>query len=90
MQFDWQNLAVLVAVLAAGGYLLRRACQTMARRKAAACGGGCGSCSLASEPVQLVGTDTLSQSAQALARSAAPVSNTMPVETTSPIGTSSR
>jgi hypothetical protein len=39
----WQNVAVMVVVIAAGGYLARLAWQSIARRKAAACG-GCGTC----------------------------------------------
>ncbi len=70
MVFDWQNLAVLVAVLAAAGYLARLAWQTVARRKAAACG-GCGSCANADGPGQVVGMEVLSQSAQALTQPAA-------------------
>jgi hypothetical protein len=70
MLFDWQNLAVLLAVIAAAGYLSRLAWQTVSRRKAAACG-GCGSCAKAAGPGQLVGLESLSKSAQALPRAAA-------------------
>jgi hypothetical protein len=74
MHLDWQNLAVLLAVLSAGGYLARAAWQSVARRKAAACG-GCGNCSQASAPTQIVGTDALSQSAQAIAKQASAPTN---------------
>lgn len=43
MSLDWQNAAVLVLVAAACAYLARLAWQSVARKKAAACG-SCGSC----------------------------------------------
>jgi hypothetical protein len=67
MVFDWQNLAVLAAVLAAGGYLARLAWQTVKLRKAAACG-GCGTCANANAPGQMVGMEALSKSARDLTR----------------------
>jgi hypothetical protein len=74
MHLDWQNLAVLLAVLSAGVYLGRAAWQSLARRKTAACG-GCGNCSQASVPTQIVGTDALSQSAQTLGKPASAPTN---------------
>jgi hypothetical protein len=43
MNLDWQNLAALLVVAAAGVYLARVAWQSIARRKAAGCA-SCGSC----------------------------------------------
>jgi len=44
MTFDWQSIVVLISVAAAVAYLARATWQSIARRKAAACAGGCGSC----------------------------------------------
>jgi hypothetical protein len=70
MDLVWQNLAVLLVVAVAGGYLARAAWQTLARKKAAACG-GCGTCSNPASEPKIVTLDTLSQSAKAVAASAA-------------------
>jgi hypothetical protein len=43
MNFQWQTIIVVVAVITAAAYLARAAWQSVARRKAAACG-GCADC----------------------------------------------
>jgi len=51
MQLDWQTAAVLVIVALAAIYISRLAWLTLARKKAAACG-GCKSCAAnAANPV---------------------------------------
>lgn len=42
MNFDWQDATALVAVIAASGYLARRAWFALARKRSGC--GGCGSC----------------------------------------------
>jgi hypothetical protein len=69
MNFDWQNLTVLVVVLSAGGYLARVAWQSVVRRQAAGCG-SCGHCptsSLAVEP-RLVALQPISGGAPAVSQ----------------------
>jgi hypothetical protein len=66
MNVDWQNAAVLVVVVAACAYLGRAAWRTIARRKAAACG-GCGTCpsNANQQKLQVVGLSPLAPSADA-------------------------
>ena len=53
MTFDWQTITVLAIVAVAAVYLARAAWQTVARRKAAACG-SCSSCPTGDEEQQVV------------------------------------
>lgn len=74
MSFDWQNLTVLLATSAAGAYLARVAWQSVARKKASACG-GCGNCPDHAGGPQVVGVEDLSRSANAMAQPASAPSN---------------
>lgn len=63
MNSDWQNMIVLVVVAAAIAYLARVAWLSVARRRAAACG-GCGNCPTApgDKTPQVVEIQALGQS----------------------------
>jgi hypothetical protein len=65
MNLDWQNFAVLLLVAAAAIYLARLGWQSVARRKATACG-GCGSCPVNSggDGKPMVGLEQLAASAK--------------------------
>jgi hypothetical protein len=79
MESAWQNLIVLVIVLAAGGYLCRMAWQSMARRhssgrKSSACG-GCSNCpsesasqDMMNDGPQVVGIGPLERSQETVSR----------------------
>lgn len=62
----WQTLIVVLLVAAAAAYLARVAWQSLARRRAAACG-GCGSCQAgaANEPTVQVTIQSLVRSTPA-------------------------
>jgi hypothetical protein len=62
MSVDWQTAVVLVAIFAAAAYLARMAWRSIARRKAAACG-GCDTCG-ASGQKQVVELGSLTNSAE--------------------------
>jgi hypothetical protein len=63
MDFDWQTVAVVLVIGIACAYLVRAAWRTVARRRAAACG-GCGSCpaEAGTQQRQIVGVAQLSES----------------------------
>jgi hypothetical protein len=50
MTSDWQSIVTWGIVALAIAYLTRVAWQTVARKKATACGGGCKSCAASAEP----------------------------------------
>jgi attachment p12 family protein len=62
MTFDWQNAVALAVVIAAAGYLGRRAWQTVVHRKQGGCG-ACGNCSTEKSPAgaALVPLDSLTK-----------------------------
>jgi hypothetical protein len=62
MNFDWQNATALVAVIAAAGYLARRAWFALARKRGC---GGCGSCPSAGGDKTLVVLELTTQPATA-------------------------
>lgn len=66
MNADLQNIIALLVVLSAGVYVARAAWGTVMRRKAPACGSGCGTCpaNSATTPGEMVGLDQLVESAR--------------------------
>ena len=62
MNFDWQNLSVLLLVGVAAAYLACAAWSSVARRKAAGCG-GCGTCSAGTDKQAVIGVQELAATA---------------------------
>ena len=54
MTADWQNIAAISLVLAAAGYIMRRAWLVVANRGKAGCGTGCEKCPTAKPAAKLV------------------------------------
>jgi hypothetical protein len=62
MNLDWQNVAVIVVVAVATGYLARAGWQTFSRKRAAACG-GCSKCPATDAAAKLVEIGTVAPAA---------------------------
>ena len=53
MNFAWQDILIIVAVLAAAAYVCRRALQAVFGRANSGCGEACGKCSTTRAPILL-------------------------------------
>ncbi len=73
MSLDWQNIVSWGIVALAIGYLAHVGWQTVIRKRATACGGGCKSCAASGEPevVTIVATPAAANGQAHPTRSAA-------------------